>query len=452
MKTSVAKKLRDRVLAAFLAIAVMLSYVLPSAITASAAVDTGQFGTARQIEGSAYGVGFDEDNVNITVNGAELKDGDTVDLNSEFDLYLAWKFNDPALEKQMVDEGFPVAVHCQIPSNQIKNLGLNWHDGPTVDGKSGMTYEYYVDGTDVWIVIWDPGTKEKDFSGDMLMSAKLQATKDDADAEGKLSVKFFNKEIEVVVEDFKPALNVEKSAGDIAYDEETGKFYVPFTVKVSSPIDAKNVTLTDTFSHDVDWSFYVGGELHDLKLDEKDIEVGADGSINIGDLEADKPKTLTYYVVIDPAKQSSGNEVTAKTEDEVKPGRDSATPQYNKPSVNKSGQLMGNGSTIEWTLTFNAADLEKLDKDGAGNFVIKDTPDDKLEFTPEQKQALEALDAEFDGGSIKIPSSAFTPPTDWSGAAVYTLTYKTEVKEDYREPLFDTTVSNTVEVTFPDVP
>ncbi len=452
MKTSVAKKLRDRVLAAFLAIAVMLSYVLPSAITASAAVDTGQFGTARQIEGSAYGVGFDEDNVNITVNGAELKDGDTVDLNSEFDLYLAWKFNDPALEKQMVDEGFPVAVHCQIPSDQIKNLGLNWHDGPTVDGKSGMTYEYYVDGTDVWIVIWDPGTKEKDFSGDMLMSAKLQATKDDADKEGKLSVKFFNKEIEVIVEDFKPALNVEKSAGEIAYDEKTGKFYVPFTVEVTSPVDADNVTLTDTFGHDDEWHFYVGTTLHDLELDVEEIEVGADGKINIGDLKANTKKTLTYSVEINPAWQGTYNQITATPENDVKPGQGSASVAYNKPSVNKSGQLMGNGSTIEWTLTFNAADLEKLDTDGAGNFVIKDTPDDKLEFTPEQKQALEALGAEFDGDSIKIPSSAFTPSKDWSGAAVYTLTYKTEVKEDYREPLFDTTVSNTVEVTFPDVP
>lgn len=456
MKTSVAKKLRDRVLAAFMAIAVMISCVVPSAITASAAVDPSRFshpkyGTPRQIEGSAYGVEFNGDTVQIRVNGADLKEGDTVNLNTDFDLYLQWQFNDKDLEKQMVGEGFPVAVHCPIPSDQVKNLGLNWHDGPKVDSNSGMTYEYYVDGTDVWIVIWDPGTKEENFAGDMLMSAKLQANKEDADKEGKLNVKFFDKEIEVIVEDFKPSISVEKSAGDITYDETTGKFYVPFTVEVSSPVDATDVKITDTFQHDVGWSFYVGEELHDLKLDGKEISVEADGSIHIGELKADEKKTLTYSIEIDPAKQGSGNDVKAETEDEVKPGNATVTPSYNQPTVNKSGSISEDGKTVSWELKFSPAGLEKLDKDGAGNFVIKDTPDSKLGFTEAQKKALEAKGATFNtDGSITIPESAFEESTDWSGATVYTLKYETEIGEDYRTPLFDTPASNDVEVTFPD--
>lgn len=461
MKTSIAKKLRDRLLAAFLAIAVMLSCVVPSAITASAAqadtptFDGGKYGSPKHTIDDGFGAGVEFKDFSVKIPDPdhpgqykELNEGDIVSKDTEFQLSLKWHFADTVKEDEVVKEGFPLVMHFDL-SGKMKFLELLDTESEFIygDDDSGTVMQYFFNGTDLWIVVWDDNGQTQGFHGAANLKAKLNAEKKDTNEDGELTVEFFDKHIQVPVEEFLPALSVEKTAGEIV--SENGKFYQPFTVTVTSPKDANNVTIKDSFNVG---GFYKNAEMHDLKVGGEAAKFDSEGNIVIDHMDKNVSVKVTYSLEIDPAKSSNdngSNTVEASSEDVAKPGTASITPSYTAPYVGKNGTVSADRKTIKWTITYEPKDLEKIEGVDCSNFVIKDIPGAGSAFTEDLIKGLEAKGATYDAatGTLTIPGSLMTKENEWSP---YTLTYETEIDESVQESVSDTVVSNDAQVTYPE--
>lgn len=373
---------------------------------------------------------------NLLINGAKItadttiKDGDSISFDFSWTLQNGVDISKP----------FRIKLSDYLQGIELGNDKSIDDKGTVHEIKDGYLY-----------ILVSSELSPDNRKGGCALSGTAQVSGLDDDNDGNVSLEYFG-QIEIVpltpvAPDPDPVLSVYKStSGDVYYDAGSGKYYQDYTITVESRnAESTNVTVTDTPPY-----IMGAGGISDVKVDGASAAFTGSGSdyvINLGTIEKNGKKVITYTMEIDRGSLTSDNwnneENKAKAENDEgsEPAYGSAHASYSKPSLNKSGAYNEADGTITWTLTYYANVL----KNANVTFNISDTLGTGFEADAFSGLPTGAV-ISADGKSFTIPSSALTD----KGNGVYELVYKTDVPASVIGSPTATTMTNKADVDYDD--
>ncbi|MGN0695954.1 MAG: SpaA isopeptide-forming pilin-related protein, partial [Oscillospiraceae bacterium] len=381
----------------------------------------------------------------VKLNGNELKKGDSVRNGDQLDLTFKWElpndheFTDSIFVCGLEDKLFGIDLQPQIIP--VGDIAI-----------------YKISGNKLYIQLLEGSIGR---SGSCELSGTISVTKDQVDEDGKFTLKFFDKSIEVIAPEFTtPGLYITKeNSGSVTYNADDGKYYQTFNIVVgSNGQDSENVSIKDLGTSLYDFS---GVSLDNIKVYEGSADItdriralnsgfssSADGfALQLGTVTADWNKTIRIEYttevtsdILSPSLSWDDRKNTAQVyvNDKLQQ-TNSGYAQFTPPSVVKTGTLSADKSEISWTVTVYLNDYKDvLFSDENKKITLTDILDSAL-----GSEAAEALSTAF-GGSTSINLNK----DDFSSDGEFSITYTTPVPEKLQDSPINNSVKNTAQINY----
>ena len=374
----------------------------------------------------------------VKVNGNELKKGDTVRNGDQLDLTFQWELPN---DHEYTDSVFV----CDL-TDKLNGINL-----PSQTIPVGNIAIYKVSGSKLYIQLLEGSIGR---SGSCELSGTISVDENDVDQDGKFTLKFFDKSIEVIAPEFTtPGLYITKEAsGKVTY--RNGKYYQTFVIYVGS----NGKTTADVNIKDFGTGLYNFSGLSQSNVTvykgSQDITSTVIGtltpsqkgfSLDLGTVEEgwDNRVKIEYTVevasdIINPSLSWDDRKNTAQVYVGDKLQQTNyGYAQYTPPTVSKSGVLSDDKSYITWTITVNLNDYEdQFMSDDDKKITLKDILDSRLGTEGLVEKLGESATKEL----VK---------TDFSNG-VYTITYDSSVSDDLINSASSNSVSNKAQITYED--
>ncbi|MGN1416021.1 MAG: hypothetical protein ACI4XF_04215, partial [Oscillospiraceae bacterium] len=330
----------------------------------------------------------------VKVNGNELKKGDTVRNGDQLALTFKWELPN---DHEYTDSTFV----CDL-TDKLNGISLPEQSIPV-----GNIAIYTISDNKLYIQLLEGSIGR---SGSCELSGTISVAKEQVDEDGKFTLKFFDKSIDVIAPEFTtPGLYITKgNSGPAEYDQADGEYYQKFVVYVgSNGQDSDNVSIKDfgTSLYDfssvsaADIAVYTGDSTtpNDPSSYTFTSDPGSNGfSLQLGRVEKNWEKRIRieYKVkvksdkLLDPSLSWDDRKNTAQVYVNDKLQQTNyGYAQFTPPSVSKEGALNEDKSKIKWTITVDLKDYaDKFmsavpEKTLTLKDILDSTVTDKSEFT-----------------------------------------------------------------------
>lgn len=391
----------------------------------------------------------------VTVNGEELKDGDTVKNGDSIVVELQFRMDNSADVRNPSDVyEFDLAAEGITMSDVERGNVLS--DGRVVG-------YYTVKDGKLTVVIEDEVELQKsDLTGKVTLQGTINVDEDKIDENGQGKVKVADKECTVTVIQPDPDeghLDVSKNRGG-KITKDGNKVIQEYTITIRSTGENTDIDLKDIAGSNLD---LVNGSI--TVTPQGAATITPDGNsfkCHIDSMKDGEVITITYQMEIDAKAYAADskadtysnhleynyedNKGNNKTENKYYPPQSTADVQ--KPHINKGGSYDANNHEVEWTITITGNDL---DLDGA---TILDQLGQYLEDPTGTIDITLYYEDDWNGEKVTgvtfddLKSGSFT--IEGSQDKVIrqcVIKYRTKVDEDYTGGLEEKFVENTTTVT-----
>lgn len=378
----------------------------------------------------------------VKLNGTELTKGDTVRNGDQLALTFKWELPN--------DHEYTDSVFVCSLADKLNGINL-----PNQTIPVGNIAVYTILDNQLYIQLLEGSIGR---SGSCELSGTISVTEDDVDEDGKFTLKFFDKSIEVIAPEFTtPGLYITKgNSGPAEYNAAERCYYQKFSICVgSNGRSSSNISVKDFGTDLYDFSsvtadkvtVYKGDSSEPVTLTDSNFTSDASGfSLSLGTVYAgwDNRLRIEYKVkvvsdkLLDPSLSWDSRKNTAQVyADDKLQQTSSGYVQFDPPSVSKAGVLSEDKSKITWTVTVNLNDYKDEFMSSDKTIELKDILDSNIT----DKTAFAAI---FGESGVKTLSSA-----DFTDGK-YTVTYVTAVPDSYKNSAVSKTLGNKAEITYED--
>ena len=448
-----------RMVAAFVAVATLLAMVIISGVASH------QSAWAGELQGFDIGSKVTSLEIKKKVNGSWV---DAVEITPDDDVRVTVQF--VGAETQPIrSNGNKAYIKVDGPADCSSFAGKSYELTDSAysvshDGTPG-NYEYVKQG-DNWYIVLTFNDAYLGWGGQTIQGSvylNMKAAQDQYPSDGKSeTITIGEKSGQVTVKpgkdqqggDGKGSYNLQKSASNLHYSEDSKTAYYDYTVTltvnkdVTGPIEMKD-TLTGKGWSYVEGSWKVSGDnAPSISPTVGANDSGATASIIIGE-NGKTIKAGTYTITyststsIESSKFKSKDGISNKVEISGSDAGATIWPSSKTQTINKSGNYAD--GEITWTVTLNKGDIVQF-LDQSADFT--DTIPDGLELEGNVTVTQYNADGSVAGSSSATVADgktiSYSTPT---GQYYYVITYKTKVSDDASIPIGGKEFTNTGKTT-----